>query len=242
MSSWTRLKLWPSSKPRRPAARPRGRRSGRGTRAGLAAGACGCRAAHPAGPGPGGRRASRTAGRPGPRGRPATARISSSICVSRSVNPVPMSVLVSSTRQALPEPGRAVSRARLYKTEAIVLRMDLGEADGRAHPAHSAARQAAGHRQGHPPPARSRLGGGLEPFSDVHLVLAVGRTFDVVTQVALEDPHLGLRNDLIHGWRLVPGRAGDRFCEDRPTRTRPSCCWPRGWPRWTPPRPRYRAR
>jgi DNA repair protein RecO (recombination protein O) len=61
---------------------------------------------------------------------------------------------------------------------------------------------------------RSRLGGGLEPFSDVHLVLAVGRTFDIVTQVALEDPHLGLRNDLhstAAAWYLV--ELADRFCE-----------------------------
>jgi hypothetical protein len=43
---------------------------------------------------------------------------------------------------------------------------------------------------------RSRIGGGLQPFSDVQLVLGVGRTFDVVTSSSLEDPHLGLRNDL----------------------------------------------
>jgi DNA repair protein RecO (recombination protein O) len=61
---------------------------------------------------------------------------------------------------------------------------------------------------------RSRLGGGLEPFSDVHLVLAVGRTFDVVTQVAIENPHLGLRDDLeatAAAWYLV--ELADRFCE-----------------------------
>lgn len=61
---------------------------------------------------------------------------------------------------------------------------------------------------------RSRLGGGLEPFSDVHLVLAVGRTFDVVTQASLEDPHLGLRDDLhstAAAWYVV--ELVDRFCE-----------------------------
>jgi DNA repair protein RecO (recombination protein O) len=89
-----------------------------------------------------------------------------------------------------------MSRARLYKTEGIVLRsMDLGEADrvltiltprlGKLRVIAKGIRR-----------PRSRLGGGLEPFSDVHLVLAVGRTFDVVTQAALEDPHLGLRDDL----------------------------------------------
>jgi DNA repair protein RecO (recombination protein O) len=54
----------------------------------------------------------------------------------------------------------------------------------------------------------------LEPFSDVHLVLAVGRTFDVVTQAALEEPHLGLRDDLhstAAAWYLV--ELADRFCE-----------------------------
>jgi DNA repair protein RecO (recombination protein O) len=107
-----------------------------------------------------------------------------------------------------------VSRARLYKTEAIVLRsMDLGEADrvltvltprlGKLRVIAKGIRR-----------PRSRLGGGLEPFSDVHLVLAIGRTFDVVTQVALEDPHLGLRNDLhstAAAWYLV--ELADRFCE-----------------------------
>jgi DNA repair protein RecO (recombination protein O) len=105
-------------------------------------------------------------------------------------------------------------RSRLYKTEAIILRsMDLGEADrvltvltprlGKLRVIGKGIRR-----------TRSRLGGGLEPFSDVHLVLAVGRTFDVVTGVALEDPHLGLRNDLhstAAGWYVV--ELADRFCE-----------------------------
>lgn len=107
-----------------------------------------------------------------------------------------------------------MSRARLYKTEAIVLRsMDLGEADrvltvltprlGKLRIIAKGIRR-----------PRSRLGGGLEPFSDVHLVLAIGRTFDVVTQVALEEPHLGLRDDLhstAAAWYLV--ELADRFCE-----------------------------
>ena len=61
---------------------------------------------------------------------------------------------------------------------------------------------------------RSRIGGALEPFSDVQLVLAVGRTFDVVTSSSLEDPHLGLRNDLhstAAAWYVV--ELADRFCE-----------------------------
>jgi DNA repair protein RecO (recombination protein O) len=42
----------------------------------------------------------------------------------------------------------------------------------------------------------------------------VGRTFDIVTQVALEEPHLGLRDDLhstAAAWYLV--ELADRFCE-----------------------------
>lgn len=61
---------------------------------------------------------------------------------------------------------------------------------------------------------RSRIAGGLQPFSDVQLVLAIGRTFDVVTSTSLEDPHLGLRNDLhstAAAWYVV--ELADRFCE-----------------------------
>ena len=114
----------------------------------------------------------------------------------------------------VPEVASPVSRARLYKTEGIVLRsMDLGEADrvltvltprlGKLRVIAKGIRR-----------PRSRLGGGLEPFSDVHLVLAVGRTFDVVTQASLEDPHLGLRDDLhstAAAWYVV--ELADRFCE-----------------------------
>jgi DNA repair protein RecO (recombination protein O) len=105
-------------------------------------------------------------------------------------------------------------RARLYKTEAIVLRtMDLGEADrvltvltprlGKLRVIAKGVRR-----------PRSRIGGGLQPFSDVQLVLAAGRTFDVVTSSSLEDPHLGLRNDLhstAAAWYVV--ELADRFCE-----------------------------
>ena len=105
-------------------------------------------------------------------------------------------------------------RPRVYKTEAIVLRtMDLGEADrvltvltprlGKLRVIAKGVRR-----------PRSRIGGGLQPFSDVQLVLAVGRTFDVVTSSSLEDPHLGLRNDLhstAAAWYLV--ELADRFCE-----------------------------
>jgi DNA repair protein RecO (recombination protein O) len=106
------------------------------------------------------------------------------------------------------------SRPRVYKTEAIVLRsMNLGEADrvltvltprlGKLRVIAKGVRR-----------TRSRIGGALEPFSDVQLVLAVGRTWDVVTSSSLEDPHLGLRNDLhstAAAWYVV--ELADRFCE-----------------------------
>ena len=105
-------------------------------------------------------------------------------------------------------------RPRVYKTEGIVLRsMDLGEADrvltvltprlGKLRVIAKGVRR-----------PRSRIGGALEPFSDVQLVLAVGRTFDVVTSSSLEDAHLGLRNDLLStaaAWYVV--ELADRFCE-----------------------------
>ena len=105
-------------------------------------------------------------------------------------------------------------RPRVYKTEAIVLRtMELGEADrvlSVLTPRLGKLRVIAkGVRR-----PRSRIGGGLQPFSDVQLVLAVGRTFDVVTSSSLEDPHLGLRNDLhstAAAWYVV--ELADRFCE-----------------------------
>ncbi len=107
-------------------------------------------------------------------------------------------------------------RARIYKTQGIVLKsMELGEADrvltvltphlGKLRVIAKGVRR-----------PRSRIGGGLDLFSDVQLVLALGRTFDVVTQTSLEDPHLPLRNDLVStacAWYLA--ELADRFCEDR---------------------------
>lgn len=107
-------------------------------------------------------------------------------------------------------------RARIYKTQGIVLKsMELGEADrvltvltphfGKLRVIAKGVRR-----------PRSRMSGGLDLFSDVQLVLALGRTFDVVTQTSLEDAHLPLRNDLVStacAWYLV--ELADRFCEDR---------------------------
>jgi DNA repair protein RecO (recombination protein O) len=85
---------------------------------------------------------------------------------------------------------------RQYRTTAVVLsRFDLGEADrvltlltpdeGRFKAIAKGIRR-----------PRSRLGGSLEPFTELDLVLARGRTFDVVTQAAIRHAWLGLRDRL----------------------------------------------
>ena len=119
-------------------------------------------------------------------------------------------------------------RPRVYKTEGIVLRsMDLGEADrvltvltprlGKLRVIAKGVRRHA-----------IAIGGGLEPFSDVQLVLAVGRTFDVVTSARSRTRTSGYamtctrppRPGTSSSWRTDSARA-------RPIRTRPSGCWPR---------------
>ncbi len=85
---------------------------------------------------------------------------------------------------------------RIYKTTALVLsRFDLGEADrvltlltphdGRLKAIAKGVRRPS-----------SRLGGSLEPFAELHLVLAHGRTFDVVTQATVRHAWLTLRDRL----------------------------------------------
>src|SRR5947207_3000026 len=86
---------------------------------------------------------------------------------------------------------------RRYTTEAIVLsRFDYGEADriltvmtpggGKLKAIAKGVRR-----------QTSRLGGSLEPFAELRLALARGRTFDVVTQVEVIHPWLRLRDDLV---------------------------------------------
>src|SRR5215212_8020035 len=86
---------------------------------------------------------------------------------------------------------------RRYTTDAIVLsRFDYGEADrimtvitpggGKLKAIAKGIRR-----------TTSRIGGSLEPFAELHLVLHRGRTFDVVTQVSVVHPWLNLRDDLV---------------------------------------------
>src|SRR4029078_5856099 len=85
---------------------------------------------------------------------------------------------------------------RRYTTDAIVLsRFDLGEADrvltlitptgGKLKAIAKGVRR-----------TTSRLGGSLEPFAELTVALARGRTFDFVTQVSVGHAWLRLRDSL----------------------------------------------
>ncbi len=105
---------------------------------------------------------------------------------------------------------------RRYTTEAIVLsRFDLGEADrvltlitptgGKLKAIAKGVRR-----------TTSRLGGSLEPFAELTVALARGRTFDVVTQVSVGHAWLALRDDLesaATAWYLA--ELADRSLEER---------------------------
>ncbi len=85
---------------------------------------------------------------------------------------------------------------RLYKTAAIVLsRFDLGEADRvlTLLTPHEGKLKAIAKGVRRP---TSRIGGSLEPFAELQLVLAHGRTFDVVTQVSVRHAWLAMRDRL----------------------------------------------
>lgn len=99
-----------------------------------------------------------------------------------------------------------MSRPRVSKTEAVVLqRIPLGEADALlvlATPERGKVRAVA---KGVRKPS-SKLGGHLEPLSQVSLLLAHGQALDVVTQAHLLQPHARLREDLdalARAWYLV---------------------------------------
>jgi DNA repair protein RecO (recombination protein O) len=110
----------------------------------------------------------------------------------------------------------AVPRPRTYKTRAIVLaHFDLGEADRiitLLTPEDGKIRAVAkGVRR-----PRSRIGGSVEPFAELDVVLARGRTLDVITQVAVAHAWLRLRDRLgstAVAWYL--GELADRAVEER---------------------------
>lgn len=104
---------------------------------------------------------------------------------------------------------------RSYSTEAIVLkRSDLGEADriltlftphkGKVHVIAKGVRRITSKRAGH-----------LELLSHSQLQMALGRTFDIVTQAETRESFLHLRSELWHmtcGFYLA--ELVDRFIED----------------------------
>ena len=105
---------------------------------------------------------------------------------------------------------------RRYVTDAIVLsRFDLGEADRvltLITPEHGKLKAIAkGIRR-----PSSRLGGSLEPFAELRVALARGRTFDVVTEVRVGHAWLRLRDALesaATAWYLA--ELADRSLEER---------------------------
>lgn len=106
--------------------------------------------------------------------------------------------------------------SRRYVTDAIVLsRFDLGEADRvltLITPGHGKLKVIAkGIRR-----PTSRLGGSLEPFAELRVALAHGRTFDVVTEVRVGHAWLRLRDSLesaATAWYLA--ELTDRSLEER---------------------------
>ena len=105
---------------------------------------------------------------------------------------------------------------RLWSTDAIVLsRFDLGEADRvlTLITPHEGKLKAIAKGVRRP---TSRLGGSVEPFAELRLQLAHGRTFDVVTQVSVGHAWLALRDSLestATAWYLA--ELADRSLEER---------------------------
>ncbi len=105
---------------------------------------------------------------------------------------------------------------RMYKTQAIVLsRFELGEADRvlTLLTPHDGKIKAIAKGVRRP---RSRIGGSVEPFAELHLVLVRGRTFDVITQASVGEAWLSLRDRLesaATAWYV--GELAERAVEDR---------------------------
>lgn len=104
----------------------------------------------------------------------------------------------------------------MYKTQAIVLnRFELGEADRvlTLLTPHDGKLKAIAKGVRRP---RSRIGGSVEPFAELHLVLVRGRTFDVITQASVGEAWLKLRDRLesaATAWYL--GELAERAVEER---------------------------
>jgi DNA repair protein RecO (recombination protein O) len=105
---------------------------------------------------------------------------------------------------------------RRYTTDAIVLsRFDLGEADRVLTLITPGIGKLKAIAKGIRKPT-SRIGGSLEPFAELQVALARGRTFDVVTQVSVGHAWLNLRDSLesaATAWYLA--ELADRSLEER---------------------------
>src|SRR6185312_7037594 len=105
---------------------------------------------------------------------------------------------------------------RRYVTEAIVLsRFDYGEADRILTLITPAGGKIKAIAKGVRRPT-SRIGGSLEPFAELTVALARGRTFDVVTQVSVGHAWLNLRDSLegaATAWYIA--ELADRSLEER---------------------------
>lgn len=112
--------------------------------------------------------------------------------------------------------GRAVPPPRRYSTDAIVLsRFDLGEADRVLTLITPGIGKLKAIAKGIRRPT-SRVGGSLEPFAELNVALARGRTFDVVTQVSVGHAWLNLRDSLestATAWYIA--ELADRSLEER---------------------------
>jgi DNA repair protein RecO (recombination protein O) len=90
-----------------------------------------------------------------------------------------------------------MQRLRTYATEGIVLRRnEYGEADWLVTlltPDHGKLRALAKSARR----LTSRKAGHIELFARTHLLLARGRTFDLITQAELIEPHRALREDVL---------------------------------------------
>ena len=105
---------------------------------------------------------------------------------------------------------------RRYVTDAIVLsRFDYGEADRILTLLTPGGGKLKAIAKGIRRPT-SRIGGSLEPFAELQIALARGRTFDVVTQVSVGHAWLRLRDSLegaATAWYLA--ELADRSIEER---------------------------
>jgi DNA repair protein RecO (recombination protein O) len=108
-----------------------------------------------------------------------------------------------------------VSRQRLYRTDAVILkRTDFDEADrllafftphrGKLRAVAKGARKPSSRKSGH-----------LELFSHTRLLLAKGRNLDIVTQAETVEPFLALRDDLLRTtYAYYAAELADRFTTD----------------------------